>query len=788
MPERDTSLPSSLRIIEVGGGAATYTTHFLAALGARVVKVEPPSGDPDRERPPFGGVRVRPGLSAHFLFFNANKESVVLDLSRPGPDIGVFRDLVRSADVLVDATGPDGLARVGCSYADLLAEDPGLVILAQTPFGLSGPHRSYLATGSIDEAMSGFAYPLGDTESPPIPSPNDFQLQVAGLHGGAYVIAALREVQRSGHGQIIDMSLQEVGTHMQGGVLAYGLKKTITRRARLGYVAAMQMTLPVSDGYVLVQPVFPAMWKAWTEWIGDPALDKPEYATPQSRLPHAADIEKVVVPFAQRFTVAEFVREAQQRRIPSSPINEPAALLESPQAEALGSFLTMTHPDIGSFKAMGYPVRLSKTPMAFRSPAPKLGEHQAAVLASLQPRAATPVPSDAPSSSGPLAGIRVLDFTHVLAGPTATQALGFLGAEIIKVETRNSGLEPREAAYAGLNRGKRGVTLDARTPDGKKLALQLAAQCDVVIDNFSAGVMGRLGLAYEDLKLVKPEIIAVSINGWGRGGPLSSWSAYGPTLQSYTGMYWVWRHEGAPFYQGVKQPPADFICAAQALLGIVAAVTHRERTGEGQFVELVMLEGLGHSLGPYYLQAVLDGQGAQLHGHRSARWAPSGRYRCSGDDAWCDIACETEMQWDGLRRAMGRPEWASRPAFATREGRLAAAAELDREIGAWTAVHPAAEVMRLLQSEGVPAGAIQNAEDVFNDPHLRARGHIVTTPNPAGGAPLEVEGMTARFSRNVCRDDAAAPQIGEHNVAVFGGLLGLSTDRIAELEEAKVLY
>jgi benzylsuccinate CoA-transferase BbsF subunit len=427
--------------------------------------------------------------------------------------------------------------------------------------------------------------------------------------------------------------------------------------------------------------------------------------------------------------------------------------------------------------------------MAFRSPAPRLGEHQDAVIASTKRRDVEPaLAGDAIPPRGPLSGIRVLDFTHVLAGPTATQALAFLGAEIIKVETRNAGLEQREAAYAGLNRGKKGVTLDARSPGGKELALQLAAQCDVVIDNFSAGVMAKLGLAYDDLKAVKPDIIAVSINGWGRGGPLSSWSAYGPTLQSYTGMYWTWRHEGAPFYQGVKQPPADFICAAQALLGMVAALTHREGTGAGQFVELVMLEGLGHSLGPYYLDAVLGGQGEHLHGHRTARWAPNGRYRCKGDDAWCDIACETDAEWEGLKRAMGRPEWASSPAFATRDARLAASADLDRHIGDWAAGHRPADLMRLLQREGVRAGAIQNAEDVFNDPHLRARGHIVTTPNPAGGAPLEVEGMTARFSGSVCHDDSPAPQIGEHNAAVFGGLLGLTAEKIKELEEAKVIY
>lgn len=349
-------------------------------------------------------------------------------------------------------------------------------------------------------------------------------------------------------------------------------------------------------------------------------------------------------------------------------------------------------------------------------------------------------------TNGPLAGIRVLDFTHVLAGPTATQVLAFLGAEVIKVEVRSSETENRAANFVGLNRGKKSITLDARTPEGNQLALELVKTCDVVIDNFSAGVMARMTLAYEDLCAVKPDIIAVSINGWGRGGPLSGWSAYGPTLQAYTGMYWTWRHAGAAVHQGIKSPPADYLCAAQAVLGILAAITHHERTGEGQFMELVMLEGLAHSLGPYYLQVDDAGE---------SRPAPYGCYPCAGEDAWCVIACETDAQRAGVARAFGQSAWC---------------ADLEPRLRQWTSSLPAAEVMRVLQAEGVPAGVVQTAEDVFNDPHLRARGHLVRTPNPAGGEPLVVEGMTAHFSLSECRDDAPAPLLGEHNEEILGRL------------------
>jgi benzylsuccinate CoA-transferase BbsF subunit len=339
--------------------------------------------------------------------------------------------------------------------------------------------------------------------------------------------------------------------------------------------------------------------------------------------------------------------------------------------------------------------------------------------------------------------------------------------------------------FAGLNRAKESITLDARTPEGRQLALDLARSCDVVIDNFSAGVMARMKLAYDDLRAVKPDIIVVSINGWGRGGPLSGWSAYGPTLQAYTGMYWTWRHPGAATYQGIKSPPADYLCAAQALLGILAAISHRERTGEGQFVELVMLEGLAHSLGPYYLAASLE---AESDVGRGSGNAPAGCYPCDGKDSWCVIACETDAQWEALKRVLGEPGWAFEPRFGTRQQRVACAAELDRLLAEWTSARAGSEVMHTLQAHGVPAGIVQTAEDVFNDPHLRARGHLVSTPNPSGGEPVVVEGMTAHFGLSKCDDHAAAPQLGEHNQAIFGGLLNLSPEQIQHFEQAKAIF
>ncbi len=784
MREHESALPSSLRVIEIGGGVASYTAHNLADLGAEVIKVEPAGGDADRSRPTFGSL-LKPGLSAQFVFFNANKRSVVLDLATKEGAEGI-RALARTADAIVDASGPDTLTKIGCGPNDLLALNPSLVVLSQTPFGLTGARRSYLGANPVAEAASGFLYPLGDRDHPPIPSKNDFLYQLAGLQGSAYILAALRAVRAGAPGQFIEMSLQEVGTHMQGGILGFGLNKTIQRRSRFGYISAMQMHIPVKDGMVLVQPVFPAMWKAFTEWVANPELEKPEYATADLRLKVQPQLEEVILPWAKQFTVEQFVAESQSRRVPSSPVNPPAALLKSEHAKVLGSFITMRHPDLGEFQAAGAPVRLSKTPMTFRSPAPNVGEHQEDVTKAAS-APATPAPSakKAAAPTAPLAGIRVLDFTHVLAGPTATQVLGFLGAEVIKVETKSTQPDPRQPQFASINRAKKSITLDARSPEGHELAIELAKKADVVIDNFSAGVMGRLGLAYEDLVKVKPDIIAVSINGWGRGGPLSSWSAYGPTLQSYTGMYWVWRQEGAPLHQGMKQPPADFICAAQALMGIMGALTHRDRTGEGQFVELVMLEGLAHSLGPFYLEAAMTGKDPDL---RSLRYAPGGCYPCKDDDTWCVIACDGDEQWSGLKAALGNPAWASDAKLGTPEGRRDAWQELDARIAEWTRTRTPAQAMEELQSHGVAAAAVENAEDLFNDPHLRARKHIVSTLNLVTGTPLEVEGMTARFGSAATFDSAPPPQIGQHNGEIFGGLLGLSPERIKALEDAKVIY
>jgi benzylsuccinate CoA-transferase BbsF subunit len=254
------------------------------------------------------------------------------------------------------------------------------------------------------------------------------------------------------------------------------------------------------------------------------------------------------------------------------------------------------------------------------------------------------------SPTGPLSGIRVLDFTRVIAGPAGTQVLGFLGADVIKVESKGlgTGREP-SAGYPEINRAKKSITLDVRSPEGKDLVFRLAEKSDVVINNFSAFVMDRLGLGYEEMTKAKKDIIYIRMPGFGREGPAKDWVAYGQMLQCFTGLVSVWKHPETEMTSALKGPVADYISSSSVTMASMAAIERRDRTGKGQIIDLNMLEALAAMFNPTYMDYLLNKRTPQPVGYRSARYAPHGAYPCRGDDAWCVIAVETEEEWKAFQ-------------------------------------------------------------------------------------------------------------------------------------------
>lgn len=391
-----------------------------------------------------------------------------------------------------------------------------------------------------------------------------------------------------------------------------------------------------------------------------------------------------------------------------------------------------------------------------------------------------------------LEGVRILDFTWVVAGPVAVRILADQGAEIIKIERRDTlDLGTRRGGFSGnLHRGKESTVINMADPRGIAIAQQLAAISDVVIDNFSARVMRNWGLDYDSLKKIKPDIIAVSMSGFGHTGPHKDYVSYGPTLQALSGYTLQMRHPGhEPAGWGYSY--ADMTGGYSGALAVLMALWHRKQTGQGQFVDLAQFEAISSLVGPGLLDILNNQTPSQPVGNRSqeALAAPHGVYRCKGDDRWCAIAVFTEAEWQSLCRVLGQPAWTREARFASLTDRLQHQDALDGHIEVWTQQQPAEEVMTRLQEAGIAAGVVANGEDLDRDPQLRARGYWAQLPAQENGKTEDVilDGPPFKLSKTPGYVAAPGPLLGEHTDSVLRRLLNYSDQQIAQLKEEKVI-
>jgi len=391
------------------------------------------------------------------------------------------------------------------------------------------------------------------------------------------------------------------------------------------------------------------------------------------------------------------------------------------------------------------------------------------------------------TSSSVLQNIRILDFTWVLAGPYATRILADFGAEVIKVQPLMSEEEDRFARgyYNTWNRNKLGITLNLDKPEGIALVKKLVSISDAVVENFAPRVMANWGLNYENLKKIKPDIIMLSLSTMGNSGPWRDYVGFGPTVQAFSGITRLTSYPGKP-PSGLGFSYADHIAGLVATLALLGAMEYRRRTGEGQYIDVSQVEAMSSLLGGAFSEYATKGKPPEPAGNRSNEAAPYGVYRCQGGDRWCAISISSDEEWQGFKRALDNPPWAEDKRFSTLSGRLGNADELDSLVEEWTRRHTAEEVMALLQGQGVAAGVVQDAGDLANDPQLRARGFFVELEHPELGrtisdaTPIKLSGAPAEYRRS-------APVRGQDNDYVYGKLLGMSEDELAELKNRGVI-
>jgi len=409
-----------------------------------------------------------------------------------------------------------------------------------------------------------------------------------------------------------------------------------------------------------------------------------------------------------------------------------------------------------------------------------------------------------------LAGLRILDMTQIAAGPYATLLLGFMGAEIIKVESCSRmdinrgparptpesyrmypqsipGERPwnRAAHHIQRNVNKRSLTLDLAKPAGKELFFKLAAICDVLVENYRASVLDRLGLGYAELCRINPQLVYVKISSQGASGPERDYGSLGSTLEQTAGLASITGYEGErPLMTNETYP--DPVVAILAVGALMAALRRRRQTGKGAFVDLSQREATVTLLGEAVVDYSLSGRVAAPIGNGHPHIAPHGIYPCQGDAMWVAVAVSSETEWHGLCRAIGQPELADDARFVTLVGRRQNQRDLDEILSAWTRTHDHYQAMHILQAHGVPAGPVLTAGEVITDPHLEARAFWDTVDHPEAGTYRQVS-TPWRLSKHPRCATSPAPGLGEHNHDVLGELLGLSAQEIATLEEQGII-
>ncbi len=397
-------------------------------------------------------------------------------------------------------------------------------------------------------------------------------------------------------------------------------------------------------------------------------------------------------------------------------------------------------------------------------------------------------------SNAPLDGIKVVIFGTGVVIPDFGKIMGEFGADVIKIESnenldfmRTISADPNNSqGFNESNRNAKSFGVNLNTDKGREIVKELIKNADIVGDNFRGGVVKKLGFGYESVREFNPDIVYISSQGFGGGGPNSDYKAYGPMLAAFSGVLSLWAHPDDEYPAGANFPHPDHIASKQATVAVLAALDYRRRTGKGQFIDMSQIESAACLIGESYLDYTINKRVQKPTGNRSAHSAPHGCYRCKGHDQWCAICVDTEDEWQNLCNVMGMPELVNDTKFANLTNRLKNVDELEKIIEAWTINFDPEVVMHMMQSAGVAAGMAQRAVDTIADPQLKHDNAIVEVDHPVAGNRLYPNMPWSISNMEFC-ESAPAPIIGQHTEEICRDVLNISQDDINRLTEEKIL-
>ena len=774
------------------GIAGAYCTKLLADGGADVVKVESPQGDPLRRWSSSGTAIPAASDGALFGYLAGSKHSVVAD-AEGGDDIEMVHKLLAAADAVVWSAGSKLAEHHSFRPAAIHTAYPHLTVTSITPFGLKGPWRDRAATEFTLQAWSGGIVGLGRglPERAPVFVGGQVGEYLAGAYASAATLASRCSGLSSGAGQLIDLSMLET----QILCLTY---YPVSYFEMLGrpWRNARRLTVPgvaqAKDGLVDLGCGTAQQWFDLCAMVGHPEWIDEESAlsiTEQANV-HAEEIYAWV-----RSTPADEIHDlATAFRIPNAPVANGANVASLDHFRERGSFVR--NPRDG-FQQPGHPFRMRPAQLRQPQPAPRLGEHTAHY------RAAYVTPRPKPTGNVkplPFSGLRILDMTTFWAGPCCTHFMAMLGAEVIHVESARrpdgtrliAGIPVSEdqwweksPIFAALNTNKKGLTLDLQSPRGRELLRRLIATCDVVVENFTPRVLDQIGLDFEAVQAIRPDVVMLRMPGFGLDGPWRDNPAFAYAIESASGLSWLTGYPDRPPFEPYSL--GDPNAGVHALNGLLLALEHRRRTGQGVFVEAAMVDAALSISAEQVIEYSAYGALLDRAGNRGPTAAPQNLYRAADidefgrPDTWVAVAVANDDQWRCLCDALGSPSWAVDPRLSTAAGRRAHEDLIDEQLAAYCRDRTVDAIVRTFWDAGVPVAKVLQPHRQTELDQLTFRDFFEELDHPVNGrarlstVPMRLSGGSVPFHRH------PAPLLGQHNHELLAEL-GVTEAEIAELE------
>ncbi len=782
-----------VRVVDLSSPVGTYCTRILSDLGADVVLVEPPAGDPYRRLGPFRAGASGPEASLAFGYYQAGKRSIVLDVD-DADERAVLERLVGGADVVVISPSPERpMPGFDTTTGELDWASPAAIVCSVTPFGVTGPYARRRATHLTSFAQSGGMWRAGAAGTPPIPLPPNLHWHIASAHAVIAILAALRVREQVG-GQFVDISAQEVEQYQEVLWEAYHFQGLRPGGRTIPIGVPPTGVWECRDGLFDVAAHQVQHWEAFLELLDHPPeLAEPALADMATRQLIFDGVAEIIESLLAPLSRYELFERGQRIGLPVGLLNTPAQFVADEQLAARGFFIDLGRPETGPLRAPGPATRTVPKLFDPGRPAPLLGEH------GLELRAEAPRdPHGARSSADarwparPLEGVRVLSLGDFVAGNYSAQILAALGAEVVKVESRSRpsnvrtqpfndaptlAVEPSGATitpmYASFSRGMLGVAIEMGRDDGRAVFRRLAAVSDVVLENFGAGVMANWGCSYDDLRALNPQLVMVSLSGYGRTGPRASYLAYGSNIANFTGVGDVWWTN--PTY-------GDFLTAAHAASAVLAALRHVAEADEGVLVDASQVEVVASMAASLYLDVLVNGAsiGASIDDDVTVFRHV---FTCVGDDRWAVVEATTLDEWNATCDVVERADLRADSADDVQPLRD----ELRDAIDEWAALRTTLSAAHLLALAGVPAASVANTEESYHDSNLHHRHFPTFVEHPDLGF-VSNPGTPYRLSVTPGSIDRVGPRVGQHTREVLRRWVGMSDTEVDELVAASIAF